>query len=271
MILALSSFLALLCIALAAKDKKSEAPKILEMKGVVTLDSFNYHKFLPSKKYAAVFLIYQKGRVGDYGTDSIRSDYYAFAKKAQTDGEADNIIFAQLIVNGAENLKLAQRLGVKENFEHPVMVVVPKGKTSAIQYPSEAPFRLYELTVFLSKHTDFFLKQAGRTKLLNKLRKDFLAASSDEVKLQLIEDARSEANLITAAIEKQDTDYHIEILHSVLKEGVTALEKEIVSLQQRQTDPTLNVGDRRVALMKNDVLKELYEALAPPAVTRDDL
>jgi hypothetical protein len=88
-----SLLLALLAVvAVSALPLKDE----FETKGVVLLDSITFPKVVPSK-VATVVLVANKAEIGDYATDSMRSDYFAFSYKAQTHGNSDDVLFTQVI------------------------------------------------------------------------------------------------------------------------------------------------------------------------------
>lgn len=76
-----------------------------ESKGVLLLDGITYSKIVPNVERDVVILICNKGDIGQYGTDSIRADYFSMVGKLEQneDGNTAHVIFAQLIVNGNVN------------------------------------------------------------------------------------------------------------------------------------------------------------------------
>lgn len=82
-----------------------------ETYGILLLDSITFPKIVPSMTNTVLVLICKKGSIGNYGTDSIRSDYFSFATLSElqdTDSttsltDSDSILFTQIIVNGAQN------------------------------------------------------------------------------------------------------------------------------------------------------------------------
>jgi hypothetical protein len=261
-----NAFLIFLLIVLAYGEKFEKKNLILKIEnfGVLNIDSMTFPKLIPSQRNSMVILVYSKTEIGDYGTESIRSDYYAFAKKAQTEGEADNVLFTQLVVNGAENRNLAIKLGMEENFKFPKLILIPVNGTKTVAYPNDHSFRLYELVVFLSKHTDFFLQQPGRSKLLNQLRKSFFATFDSSKRLALIEAAREE-NEKQTPFEKHDAEYYINLLENITKTGRTVLDREIASTtEQFRNTITNNPAEARVHEIKLNVLLEIQESLRSP-------
>ena len=245
----------LLVTAAFLPDEKPS--KQLDTKGVITLDALTYKKLIPSDKYTSLVFVYSKAGVGDYGTDSLRSDYYAFAKKALTEGESDDLLFTQIVVNGADNLNLATRLGMKKDFQYPQLFLIKRGEKKAIPYPTTSPFRLYELVVFTSKHSSFFLRQAGRTKLLNKLRSDFIGASKDE-RSKVLADARSAIETLPS-VEKLDAEYHLGVLEKIHTDGLHTLTDEIASIKSSVSKT--RGAELRLQELHLDVLEELLSRL----------
>jgi hypothetical protein len=63
-----------------------------ESMGVVLLDSITFPKVVPSTKYAVVVIVCNKREIGEYATDSIRSDFFDFAMKGDFEGNYDGIV-----------------------------------------------------------------------------------------------------------------------------------------------------------------------------------
>ena len=98
----------LLCQILAWATVFAAAPKKSdEKRSVLLLDDFTFSKIVPHSNADVVVLISQKKMFGDYGTDSLRTDYLNFAFKMQTEGKAEHVLFTQVIVNGPENRGIA--------------------------------------------------------------------------------------------------------------------------------------------------------------------
>lgn len=245
-------------IAFSLIPQKEGPTKQLDMKGVLNLDTITYGKLIPSEKFTFVTLVFSKASIGDYGTDSIRSDFYAFAKKAQTEGEAKNIIFSQIMVNGADNLKLATSLGLKKDFKHPELFLFTKGSRVPIPFPKTQSFRLYELVVFVSKHSDFYLKQAGRTKLLNGLREKFFSSISSDERDQVLASGKEDIKLLPE-IEKVDAEYHWGILDKMNKQGYQFIRDEAESLRALVAES--QGGERRLYELRLDVVQEILERI----------
>ncbi len=135
-----------------------------ESRGVVLLDSFTFEKIVPSSNNHVVVLVTNKRYIGDYGTDSIRADYFAFSDFVQTKdekGTAKNILFTQILVNGAENAFLAEKIGLEKNFKYPRMFLYLQGSSEPIAYPSTSPFHLQSMLRFIQQNTGYSYRIPG--------------------------------------------------------------------------------------------------------------
>lgn len=87
------NILLLLCIVLAilsivdAQRNKIKYRNEFETESVVLLDSFTFPKIVPNPNHAVVVLVTNKREIGEYGTDSIRADFFDFAKRGITEGK----------------------------------------------------------------------------------------------------------------------------------------------------------------------------------------
>lgn len=95
-----------------SKPKPRSSRNEYETLGVLLLDSITFPKIVPNSNVNVVVCIINKGDIGNYGTDSMRADYLDFASKGTLHGNASDTLFTQIIVNGAQNRKLAERIGV---------------------------------------------------------------------------------------------------------------------------------------------------------------
>lgn len=234
-----------------------ESPVVGDPKFVLTLDAHSFPKLVPSPRYATVVLVFDKAHKGTYATESIRSDYYAFAKKAQTEGEAEEVLFTQVIVNGADNKKLATRIGFKTEYAFPQMFVIPQNQTEAIPYPSNEPYRLYELAQFVSKHSTLFLKQAGRTKFLLSFRADFYSAKNTADRQAIITAARHSLATSLPSNEIEDTKYYIDLFERAVDDAeYTVIAEEIRKQEKISKNPALHEMERRIALLRVYALRD---------------
>jgi hypothetical protein len=145
-----------------------------EARGVLLLDSFTFPKLVPSEKHTFVVLVTNKQSIGDYGTDSIRADFFALGNFVQTreDETGKDMIFAQVLVNGADNARLAERIGMKRDFKHPRMFIYPANATKPIPYPETAPFHLQSLLRFIVQNSHYNYRMPGTLAKYDELVKE---------------------------------------------------------------------------------------------------
>lgn len=96
---------------------------------------------------------------GNYATDSLRADFLSFAEKGELQGNTESVLFAQVIVNGAQNAKLAEKIGVVGQLTTPKTFLFKAGSSKSIPYTGA--YNMVALTRWLSKHTDFFYGTPG--------------------------------------------------------------------------------------------------------------
>lgn len=225
-------FLAVLAINVFALPLKSE----FETKGVVLLDSITFRKIIPNDNFDVVVLLCNKRQIGDYGTDSIRSDYFHFAYKSNTENGADRVLFAQVIVNGAENLALAEEMGAPRDFMHPLMYVIPAGRKQPVQYPSTKPFHARELSNFVAKHSSLHFQLPGQITVFDDISDEFMELHGDrhrEARAALVKKAKQELEKLRApdgAEEGEAAQYYISVMEKVLNQGNNYIKKEIMRL-----------------------------------------
>lgn len=240
MLLQILAVLLMLCICGAQKGGKSSD----EAKGVLLVDSITLPKLIPLHIDLMV-LVVQKKQIGDYGTDSIRADYFNFANFVQLKAKGDEvkpILFAQMIVNGAENLKAAVRLGVKENFLHPALFLIRKGTVDAIPYPTKEPFHQNSLLGFLNKHTDFYYKVQGTNKVFDGLAAEFVAATGDK-RAAVLQRAKDSLDKMT----KDDLPsalYYVKVMEKMQSIGDKYINTEIQRLENLLDSTKLALTDR---------------------------
>ena len=215
-----------------------------ERKGVLLLDSTTYPKIVPHATKDIVLLVVLKSQIGDYGTDSLRADYFSFSSTMQTSDGADNLLFAQIIVNGAENRMLADRLSNGAELLHPKLYVIPAGSSKPVPYPADAPYYLNTLTPFVTKHTSLVYQLPGTMKSFDALAIQF-AEGDEGVKASTLATAQSELADLTTADEKEMAAYYIKVMKKISENGALYLKTEIKRLNQLFHDDKLTKANRR--------------------------
>ena len=202
-------------VVISAKGKHSQ-----ETYGVVLLDSITFPKIVPSPNNVVLVLVTNKAYIGDYGTDSIRSEYLNFAVKGETLGNSENVLFTQIIVNGAENLKLVERIGVSPDFKHPLLFLYQKNSMKPIQFPITESFHSITLTNFVTKYAEFFYGINGLIESYNKFATRFIKNihSIFEQKI-ILNESELYLNNLQTIIEKENALYYIKIMKNCIAKG----------------------------------------------------
>lgn len=232
-----------------------------ELKGVVLLDAVTFPILVPSEKYSVVLLIANKAQIGDYGTDSIRQDYFAFAQFSQTEGEAEDILFAQILVNGAENLKLATTLGLEKDFKHPAMFVFPKGSKESARYPAKSPYHIPQLVRFLGEHTNYYYKYPGTIREFDNLAKEFVVAESSATEEVVLQKAIAFKASLATTEDKDSAEYYIKTIQRVIEKGDSFIDIEINRLTNVLADPQTSKAVKNKLQNHSNVLKVFQMAL----------
>jgi hypothetical protein len=200
----------------------------METYGILLLDGITFDKVVPSPQNTVVLLVYNKREVGDYGTDSIREDYFNFATEAQRKGDSDNVLFAQLIVNGAQNSGVAARLDMEPNFRHPKMFLFKPGNAKPIEYPSTSPFNFVALSQFVSKHSSFHIRTPGTIQAYNELVAKLLAGV--ESGKEIIEQGEALVNSFKTEL-KDNAEQYVKLMKKYVEKGTDYIESEIKRLK----------------------------------------
>jgi hypothetical protein len=67
------------------------------------------------------------------------------------------VIFAQLLINGAQNSKLAASFGYDSTAKRPELYIFPNNSNIPIKFPENFGFNEIALSRFISKYSPFFL------------------------------------------------------------------------------------------------------------------
>jgi hypothetical protein len=247
----------------AAKDN-------VDKKAVLLLDAITFPKIVPNSNHDVVVLVSQKSQFGDYGTDSMRTDYFNFAYKAQTQGDAaDHVIFAQVIVNGAENRNLADEIGVGDVFSQPKMFIYPAGSKTAIQYPEHEPFHLPTLTQFTGKHSSLQFQLPGTMKQFDEIAANFVRTDATR-QAALIFQAESALEELVDAGEVEAGNYYVKVMHRIQDHGLDFIDKEIKRQTRLMNDASklTKAGARNIQHHLN-VLNH-FKASVPAVPIRDE-
>ena len=102
-------------LAIWARKKRSSKPPrkpedIIQTFGVLLLDDLTFPQLTPNRRDHMLIMVSNKASKSSH-TDSIKGDYFEIAKSTpESLTDADNVLFTQILVNGAENMMLAKRI-----------------------------------------------------------------------------------------------------------------------------------------------------------------
>jgi hypothetical protein len=246
------------------------AKESLEKKSVLLLDAITFPKIVPNSNHDVVVLVAQKSQFGDYGTDSMRTDFFDFAHKAQTQGDAaDHVIFAQVVVNGAENRNLAETIGVGEDFRQPKMFIYPAGAKTAIQYPENEPFQLPALTQFTAQHSSLQFQLPGTMKVFDDIAANFVRSDATR-QAALLFQAESALEELVDVGEVEAANYYVKVMRRIKEHGLEFIDKEIKRQTRLMNDASkvTKAGYRQIQHHLN-VLHH-FKASVPAIPVRDE-
>mmetsp|Transcript_53580 Transcript_53580/g.105665 ORF Transcript_53580/g.105665 Transcript_53580/m.105665 type:complete len:268 (+) Transcript_53580:61-864(+) len=245
------------------------AVKEMEKKSVLLLDGITFPKIVPNPNRDVIVLVSLKSQFGDYGTDSMRSDYFNFAFRSQTEGDSDHVIFSQVIVNGGENKALATSIGVSDDFKHPQMFIYPAGASTPIEYPTDEPFHLDRLTQFAARHSSLQFQLPGTLKKFDEIAAEFMRAEPSR-QAGLLQQAEEEAEGLVEAGQSETAAYYIKVMRRILDNGFEFISKEIKRQTRIANDASkLTKAGRRNIENHLNVLNH-FKALIPTVTVRDE-
>lgn len=249
----------------AAAPLKNEQMK----RSVLLLDDFTFPKIVPHSNQDVVVLFSSKKLFGDYGTDSIRTDFFNFAFKMQTEGQANHVLFAQVIVNGPENSELVEQvLDAGEELTHPKLFVFPAGSTTAVPYPNDKPYHLNTLTQFVAEHTTLSFQLPGTLKVFDDLAANFLNADEGRRRGILVE-AENVLEGLDGAPAATGT-YYVKLMKKILEHGNGHIQSEI-KRQTRLVNDASKVTKAGRRSIENHLNVLQHFAATLPSSVRDEV
>jgi len=182
-----------------------------------------------------VVLIANKRSVGDYNSDSMRADYLDFASKGELHGNATEVLFTQVIVNGAQNRKLADRIGVKpgDEFKFPELFLYKANSNEPIPYPRRSSWNIAQFTRWLSKHTNFYYGIEGTIEKYDLLAERFMFADKSEHE-KIIKEAEAMASTLEPH-ERDNAEIYVKTMSKIAEKGYDFIFTEIDRLSKLLT------------------------------------
>lgn len=242
-------------ISVSGKDK-------LEAPGVLLLDSITYSIVEELRPETRVMIgIFDKKKTAV--TDPLmletqaRANFLEFAQVYSRDpsSQIDHLLFAQIIVNGAQNKYLKQRL--VGDMELPVFVILGENKTSP--YIIDSDLRDYRYCTFISMLNQY----AGYTNILPGVLSEFSAlakrfmALEGEARLAVLGDARKLYDTIDDKGIIADADFYVGTMQKVVDGGVQYLKEEAGSIIARTRLSKIS-EDRKFHLDKRLNILEVF-------------
>lgn len=187
-----------------------------EARGVLLLDGFTFNKVVPHEKYAVLVGFFKKSDIGrNSKADSLRDDFLEFAVDGNKIGDLDEIICAQVIINGAENKAIADRYGVSNL---PQIILFQKNETSPIFF-DDRKAGAETISDFVSEFTGFYVRMEGHIEVYDKLIYKFL---KPDITATERESLIAEAEAALPAIlnfEKPLAEYYLKVMKKVHETG----------------------------------------------------
>jgi len=146
-------------------------------------------------------------------------------------GNAGDVLFAQVMVNGAQNAKLADRIGVtfSSNQKQPKLFLYKPRNPNPISFPNSSPFTFLGLSRFVSKHTDFFFGNPGTIEEFDLLAERFMYDDQSEYN-EIIEHAIKISPKVEPK-DKKNAEYYINTMKKIAEQGKGWIKTEIMRLE----------------------------------------
>lgn len=194
-----------------------------------------------------------KNQIGQYATDSMREDYMGLVTRGTFQGNSDEVLFAQILVNGAQNKKLAEKMGIPSGFIHPRLVLYKPGSATPILYPESGAFNDVAITQFISKHTNFYFGIPGLIQAFDNVTKDFMAAHATE-----LESIMEHAKELAAKVEANSAEFaahYLKVMEKVKESGKEFIATEIKRLEGIMASTSISDKKKRELTPKLNIVK----------------
>ena len=231
-----------------AEAGKALRPDEFSSYGTVLLDSVTFDKVVPDDDNWVLMCVCNKGQIGKLSTDGVRDEFLAVAEGMEPLVGKSSILLAQVIVNGAQNRKLAGRIGVRDGFTYPSFHLYKPGSTEAIPFltptDKESPnLTMVEITRWVFKHTGIYLGATGTLDDLDILVNDFQAVGTDKAKQDVVLQQLKAAAVAYNNKSPEEKEYAAQY--------VRTMEKTIASASFPQTEV-----ERVISIVESDKVSE---------------
>jgi len=214
-------------------------------KGTLWLDSLTFNKIVPNANNAVLVMVSQKGEIGRLATDAIRDEFLFLAENSQEMVAKDSVLFAQVVVNGAQNYKLSMRIGTPASWRYPQVFLFPAGESTGIPFtmPGNKPedgtlgASISDISRFVFKHTGLYLGTGdGTIQELDEFAGTFLSAATNKEKEVVLSQAEAHVAEKTSSKayspkELEASSWYVKIMRKILEKDESYVGAEINRLQ----------------------------------------
>lgn len=249
--------LPLLVLLLALLQSAAQKKDTNEIFGVLLLDSITFPKIIPATRHDVVVLFADKVKVNNEAefptTVAVRENFLDVAK--DRDVEGIDLLFAQVLVNGAENLKLANRHNASQL---PSVQLFLKGSSRGIPFPLAKLFpNKVNIRRFISKYTGVIYHLPNSVPGFNKLALELMKARSEDAMRDVIDRATTAAVDITDEDMKSLAAEYLKVMYKVVDKGREFVTKELIRLSDLLTSmqDTSDKDKKKISLVtRRDIL-----------------
>lgn len=168
--------------------------------GTVLLDSLTFPKIVPSERNWVLTMVSNKGGIGQQSTDGVRDAYLAAAESLAPFVSRDSILFTQVIVNGAQNRRLAGRIGCPEDFAYPKFFLFAPQSNASVPFSLEdsQTTSFVHVQRWIHRETGIYLGAAGTVDALDQIVDRFRSGDAAAREAALAEMRVAVAKLVKA-------------------------------------------------------------------------
>lgn len=225
-----------------------------ERKGVALLDAVTFSKVVPHNDLGILLLIWNEGKKGDYGADSMVEDFCNFAEMAEFKGESENVLFTQLVVNNWANKNLSIQIDpTLETYDFPRIYYFHPGNERPVPYPRYTTSNQIALNRFLGSATNFYLGVPGTQKNMYHLAKEFISTETQEDMQSVLQKTIQTVERMTSEMGgtwREFGYYYVKTMQKVIESGKEHLYKEINRLEDLVSDQS-----KRISIEKRQELQ----------------
>jgi hypothetical protein len=249
--------LPLMVLLLGLLQSAAQLKDTNEVFGVLLLDSITFPKIIPATSHETVVLFADKVKVNNEAefptTVAVRENFLDVTKDRNV--EENDLLFAQVFVNGAENLMLAKRHNASQL---PSIQLFLKGSSIGIPFPMGKLFpNKVNIRRFISKYTGVIYQLPNTVPGFNKLALELMRARSEDAMRDVIGRATTAAVGIADEDMKALATEYLKIMHKIVDKGREFVIKELARLSDLLTSmqDTSDKDKKKISLVsRRDVL-----------------